>query len=150
MSRREGRAPKTRAERKKTSHANKLKRGECLNCCKLAEPDRQLCKDHLEKSREYSRTPSARAAVRVSLHKRKERLKKAGLCQDCGQNPPFPKRTLCIGCLNSRKAREADRRTRIACASDPIPLFPVDAQAPLQSLRNKIASWFHRKSEVLR
>ena len=74
-----------------------------------------------------------RVAHRAVLKRRRARLKKNSLCQDCGQNPPFPKKTLCITCLNARIASNSARRSRLKLV--PKPTVATHAQAPLQSLR---------------
>ncbi len=83
--------------------------------------------------------------IRASMLRRRARLKADGLCQQCGNNPPFPKRTLCIACLNDRASREKDRQALIksraapahaeaVLASSQTPLV-TQCQAPLQRLR---------------
>jgi hypothetical protein len=51
-----------------------------------------------------------RELVRNCLKKRKSYLKKAKLCQDCGNRPPFEDKTLCFECLLARREREAKKR----------------------------------------
>ena len=46
-----------------------------------------------------------RAQIRACLRRRKVRLKKMGLCQDCGNRPAFQGRTLCVDCLVARRSR---------------------------------------------
>jgi hypothetical protein len=56
------------------------------------------------------RTPEqVRAAIADCLRRRRARLKKIHLCQDCGSAPPKEGRTLCIDCLEDRCRREKDR-----------------------------------------
>jgi ribosomal protein L37E len=50
------------------------------------------------------KTPDERrATVADCLRRRKIRLKKIHLCQDCGNRPPFEDKTLCVACLESRR-----------------------------------------------
>jgi hypothetical protein len=46
-----------------------------------------------------------RAKIADCLRRRKIRLKKLHLCQDCGFAPPKAGKTLCVGCLEDRKNR---------------------------------------------
>jgi len=51
-----------------------------------------------------------RTSVAKSLRKRKVRLKKMKICQDCGIRPIDTGKTLCLGCLDSRREREKVKR----------------------------------------
>jgi hypothetical protein len=53
-----------------------------------------------------------RAKIADCLRRRKVRLKKIRLCQDCGNRPPKRGKTLCIDCLASRRDREAAKRAQ--------------------------------------
>ena len=59
------------------------------------------------------RTPKERRDNIVDcLRRRRVRLKKIHLCQDCGMRPPKEGRTLCIDCLESRRSKEAEKRAQ--------------------------------------
>jgi hypothetical protein len=46
-----------------------------------------------------------KAQIRDCLRRRKIRMKKIGLCQDCGMAPIVKERTLCMDCLEARRRR---------------------------------------------
>lgn len=47
-----------------------------------------------------------RKQIRDCLRRRRERLKKEGICQDCGKATPQAGSTLCFFCLDSRRRNE--------------------------------------------
>jgi hypothetical protein len=51
-----------------------------------------------------------RAKIADCLRRRKIRLKRIHICQDCGMRPSFEEKTLCVACLENRRKRESDRR----------------------------------------
>ena len=55
-----------------------------------------------------------RAMIADCLRRRKIRLKKLHLCQDCGSAPPKEGRTLCVGCLEDRRAGHKARSAQEA------------------------------------
>ena len=50
-----------------------------------------------------------RTSVAKSLRKRKVRLKKMKICQDCGIRPIDTGKTLCLGCLDSRRVKRGKK-----------------------------------------
>ena len=94
--------------RKKMSSCQKLNRCESYE---LNETDALYCLIEIEL------TPEEKEARRKSWLQeqkrrkqgRREMLKAAGLCADCGKRPAAPNRVTCIQCLKSKSARDKQR-----------------------------------------
>src|SRR5439155_1688377 len=59
---------------------------------------RMGCSLRVQKGQERMKTSTEYA------QRRRRRLKRKGLCQDCGRRAPKPKRTLCEPCLRKKRA----------------------------------------------
>lgn len=65
------------------------------------------------KLRTFKGSPERRAIVAASLRRRKQRLKDAGLCQDCGAEDPARGHTLCVYCLSARRKRQQEVKANV-------------------------------------
>lgn len=54
----------------------------------------------------------SKAQIRACLKRRKARLKRLGLCQDCGKCARARGRTLCVDCLEDRRMRSKVRHRK--------------------------------------
>lgn len=62
-------------------------------------------------AREFKTTPERRAIVARALQRRRQRLKQAGLCQDCGGDGLAAGCTLCVFCLMYRRKSHHERNS---------------------------------------
>ena len=135
--------PRTDSARKRASarlrrnHAARIASGLCTRCGKAPpEPGLKMCSDCGDKRRAADRARRAKAraegrqyggrdpdlcrrADRAGDRRRRRARRDAGLCTDCGRNPPEDGRTVCEPCREARRAidrrRYAARRAAGAC-----------------------------------
>ena len=118
-------------------HAERLASGTCTRCAKgPPEPGLKMCGSCAEKRRAADRARRARArgegkpyagrdpdlcrrADRARDRRRRRAWRDAGLCSNCGRNPPEDGRSVCEPCREAKRAvdrrRYAARRAAGAC-----------------------------------
>lgn len=79
-----------------------------------------------------------RRQTRDCLRRRKQRLKQAGLCQDCGHETPKEGRTLCSYCLESRKRTACVANGWTYHAPEVEPEHAVERMVALTDRRGKL------------
>ena len=135
--------PRTDSARKRASarlrrnHAARIASGLCTRCGKAPpEPGLKMCSDCGDKRRAADRARRAKARAEGKLYggrdpdlcrradragdrRRRRARRDAGLCSNCGRNPPEDGRTVCEPCREARRAidrrRYAARRAAGAC-----------------------------------
>ena len=106
-------------------HAARIASGICTRCAKAPpEPGLKLCGSCGEKRRAADKARRARArgkpyagrdpvkcrrADRAGDRRRRRARREAGLCTDCGRNPPAENRSVCETCRLAMRARERAR-----------------------------------------
>ena len=118
--------PAHRRARLRRRHAERLKNRICTRCAKAApEPGLKVCASCGEKRRAADKARRARArqegkpyggrdpelrrrADRAGDRRRRRARSEAGLCPNCGRNPPEDGRSVCEAC--GEKKRALDRR----------------------------------------
>ncbi len=123
--------------RLRRQHAERAASGLCTRCGRLPpEPGLKMCRDCGDKRRAADRDRRARAraegkqyggrdsdlcrrADRARDRRRRRAWRDAGLCSNCGRNPPEDGRSVCEPCREARRAidrrRYAARRAAGAC-----------------------------------
>lgn len=119
--------PAQRRARLRRRHAERAARGLCSRCSKVApEPGLKVCGSCGEKRRVAEKARRARArqegklyggrdpelrrrADRAGDRRRRQARREAGLCPNCGHNPPEDGRSVCERCGEAMRARERAR-----------------------------------------
>ncbi len=132
-----GSARESANTRLRRRHAERLKNLICTRCAKAApEPGLKVCASCGEKRRAADKARRARTralgkpyagrdsvkcrrADRAGDRRRRRARREAGLCTNCGRNPPEDGRSVCEACAEARRAldrrRYAARRAARVC-----------------------------------
>jgi len=119
--------PAQRRARLRQRHDERLAAGTCTRCCRLPpEPGLKVCGSCGEKRRVAEKARRARArqegkpyagrdpelrrrADRAGDRRRRRARREAGLCSNCGRNPPDNGRSVCEPCREARRAMDRAR-----------------------------------------
>lgn len=106
-------APQIRSRQKRQPGQKRTTRHgsrQCEVCPTIIRKDNLSGRCILHKTR---MAKTRREIVRLSMRKRRAKLKAEGMCVDCGKSKVKQNKTLCQACLTSRSTREEARQIRI-------------------------------------